>query len=101
MITLKIRKLDYWWEKSVGLLGKSKPENIIFLTRFGIHTFGMKFPIDVLILDAENKVVSIKDSMKPNQIFFWSPKYNKVVELPAGMIQKHKIKKKTPLMFTY
>jgi uncharacterized membrane protein (UPF0127 family) len=32
-----------------------------------VHTFGMKFPIDVAFLDAENRVVAIH-SMKPNRL---------------------------------
>ena len=76
----------------IGLIGHKKPEAIMFLTRFGIHTFGLKFPIDVVILDRDNKVVKIRKSLKQNSIFVWPIKYNKVLELPKGLIQKYKIK---------
>ena len=61
-------------------------------TRFGIHTFGLKYPIDVLILDNGNKVVFLKKNLMPWRIFLWNPIYDKVLELPQGTIDKKKIK---------
>ena len=66
-------------------------------THFGIHTFGLKFPIDILILNNNNKVVSIKENLKPNKIFLWNPIYEKVVELPRGTIEKKAIKINMPI----
>ena len=43
----------------MGLIGKD-PTPLFFKTRFGIHTFGVITPIDVLILDKNYKVVKIK-----------------------------------------
>lgn len=77
-------------EKIFGLVGQKKPEAIIFFTRFGIHTFFMQFYIDVLILDKSKKVMSLKENLKPNRVFFWNPKYNTVLELPSGSIKKSK-----------
>lgn len=61
-------------------------------TRFGIHTFGVRFTIDVLILDKKNKIASIKENLKPNRIFLWNPAYEKVIELPRGTIKKYSLK---------
>ena len=91
MVTLKVRELKSWREKIVGLIGKKKPESVLILTRFGIHTFFLKFPIDVVVLDKENKVRAIK-TLKPNRSFIWNPIYNKVLELPTGTIEEEKIK---------
>ena len=44
--------------------------------------------IDILILDDDNKVVSLKRSLKPQRFFTWKPKYSKVIELPDGSIIK-------------
>jgi len=79
-------------EKIQGMIGKSEPMALMIKTRFGIHTFGVKFPIDVLILDNKNKAVSIKENLKPNRIFLWNPLYEKVIELPSGTIKKNVIK---------
>lgn len=79
-------------EKIVGLIGKHKPTPILIKTRFGIHTFGLKFPIDVVILDKDNKVVTFKEDLRPGKIFLWNPRHDKVLELPVGMIKEKKIK---------
>ena len=92
MITLKARKLNSFAEKSMGLMGKMEPENIYFETRWGIHTFFMNFPIDVLVLDKNFKVVSLSQNLKPGSIMMWNPKYYRVLELTSGTIQKMKIR---------
>jgi uncharacterized membrane protein (UPF0127 family) len=92
MIEIKVRKLTTWKEKTEGLLAFAKPEPVIFETRFGIHTFFMKYPIDVLILDREGRVVKLKTYLKPFRIYFWNPYYNKILELPKGTIREKKIK---------
>lgn len=92
MISLRVKYLKSLKETSLGLIGAKKAKPVMFLTRFGIHTFGLNFPIDVLILDANNTVVKITNNLKPNRIFVWNPKYNKVIELPSGEVEKLKIK---------
>lgn len=91
MVTLKTRLLKTSFEKAVGLLGTENPTAVFFQTRFGIHTFGMKFAIDVLILNKNNSVVKLIENLQPNKLFFWSPQFDKVVELPKGEIKKNKI----------
>ena len=51
-----------------------------------IHTFFMKFPIDVIFLDRENKIVSIKRNMKPWRMTWIIAKAYKVLELPGGSL---------------
>lgn len=92
MITIKVKLFSSTKDRLVGLIGSDKPEAVMFLTRFGIHTFGMKFPIDILVLDKDNKVVKIAQNLKPGNLFFWPPKFNKVIELPKGFVSKKKIK---------
>ena len=73
-------------DRTLGLLKPTKPRSLLLHTRFGIHTFGMKDIIDVLILDQHNTVVSHKKNLKPNRIFLWNPKYSTVIELPSGTL---------------
>ncbi|CAN5192436.1 hypothetical protein BH11PAT1_BH11PAT1_4650 [soil metagenome] len=81
------------FEKVKGLIGEKKPQNLLLRTRWGIHTIGLKFPIDIVILDKEQIVAVLKEALKPNNIFLWNPKYGIVLELPAGTIKKEKISK--------
>ena len=94
---LTVREAGNLREKVQGLIGKEKPYSLMLKTHFGIHTFGLKFPIDVLILNDKNKVASIKKNLKPNRIFFWNPKFETVIELPEGTINKKKIKINMPI----
>ncbi len=72
--------------KSFGLIIAKKGTAMIFQTRFGIHTFFMNYPIDVVILNKQNTVVSIKKNLLPNKIFLWNPKYATIIELPEGSL---------------
>lgn len=91
MVILKVRLLKGFLDKSIGLLGSAKSYPVYFTTRFGIHTYSMKFPIDVIVLDNNNRVKRISTNLKPNRFFFWFPIYNRVVELPADTVKKLKI----------
>jgi uncharacterized membrane protein (UPF0127 family) len=90
---LKVRKLSNFLKSCKGLIGEENPYPVFFKTRFGIHTFFMKFPIDVLILDDKNKAVVIHENLRPFRIFCWNPIYDKVVELPTGTIRSLNIAK--------
>ncbi len=75
-----------------GLLIKENPRALIFYTNFGIHSFGMKENIDLIVLNSQKKVVKLKASFKPNNVFFWNPIYGTLIELPEGTIRKTKTK---------
>ncbi len=90
---LKVKKLSNFLESCKGLIGEENPYPVFFKTRFGIHTFFMKFPIDVLVLNRKNKVVAMKENLIPFRIYLWNPKFDKVLELPEGTIATYKIRK--------
>lgn len=90
--TISGRVLNNIFAKSKGLIGSKKAYPILFSTRFGIHTFSMKCSIDVIILDTNMKVIKIRENLPPNKFFFWNPVFNRVVELPKGLIQSKKIR---------
>jgi len=73
-----------WHEKAQGLIGKSEGEAIYFQTRLGIHTFGVKFSIDIVVCDFEFTVKRIFENVGPGHIVFWNPIWNNIFELPSG-----------------
>ena len=75
-------------EKTRGLLSTHFPRAIFFKTRWGIHTIGMRFSIDVVVMDTKYRVRKIKCALVPNKFFFWNPRYYNVLELPEGTIKK-------------
>jgi len=91
MIHLRVNVLRTFREKSFGLIGANPTYPVMFTTRWGIHTFGMKHPIDVLILDNDHRVVRLVKHMLPNRVYFWPITYSIVVELPSGEIGKKSI----------
>jgi len=81
-----VKIADNFWGKSLGLIMKEKPLRLLIKTRFGIHTFGVKFPIDIVVLDSSFNVKSVRESLQPNRVFFWNPVYDQILELPEGDI---------------
>ncbi|MGH9118620.1 MAG: DUF192 domain-containing protein [Acidimicrobiales bacterium] len=51
---------DTWQSRRRGLLGRNAIEGAILLRPArGVHTLGMRFPIDVAFLDGELKVIRV------------------------------------------
>src|SRR6266511_6480914 len=86
-----VRKADHFLTRLVGLLRRNKlgPEEALWLIPSkGVHTIGMKFPIDVIFLDQSNKVVATACGMPPYRLSRVHLKARSVLELPPGTIQK-------------
>lgn len=98
MKTVYVRTLSTAFDKMIGLLGSKKLYPVYFKTRFGIHTYGMRSPIDVVILDSEYIIVKYVEALLPNNFFFWSPRFNHVIELPPGEIKKQALYIGTKIM---
>ena len=49
----------------------------------GVHTFGMKFPIDVLYLNRKRKVLKVRENMVARRMSMCLLAHS-VIELPAG-----------------
>lgn len=85
--------------KFVGLMGKKKPAALVLQTRFGIHTFFLKFPIDIVIVNKNKKVVLTKKCIMPNKILIWNIRFDTVIELPEGTIDRTKTRRGDILEF--
>ncbi|MDP3785452.1 MAG: DUF192 domain-containing protein [bacterium] len=86
VISENIREAKTYAEKKQGLIGSDGKTGLLFKTRWGVHTFGMAFSIDVLVLNKKNKVVKYKRNLKPNRVMFWMPACDKVVEIPTALM---------------
>lgn len=83
------RLADTFWRRLRGLLGTDslKPgEGLILVGEKSIHTLFMKFPIDVLYLDKDMRVIRADNNMIPYRLgpFILQSAY--VVEVPVGTI---------------
>jgi uncharacterized protein len=57
----RIRKADRWWPRFVGLLGTrtlDPGEGLLISPCRAVHTYGMRYTIDVAFLDSEHRVVA-------------------------------------------
>lgn len=82
------------FQKARGLLGKMKmlpQEAMIFYHASSIHTFGMKFPIDVVFVKKSGKVHRICCSVKPSRMLFCIS--YATIELPANRTKDCKLQK--------
>jgi hypothetical protein len=82
--------------RAFGLMLRKKPDyGMVFVfeseRRADLHMFLVFFPIDVLFLDKDKKVVDIKKDFKP--FTYYSPKAKSwyVIELPVGVMKNTSI----------
>ena len=90
-LATKVRKADNFLTRLVGLLKRSHlgPEEALWLMPSkGIHTIGMKFPIDVVFLTKDNQVVGLISGLAPYRVSAIHLRGYSVLELPNGTIRK-------------
>jgi uncharacterized membrane protein (UPF0127 family) len=90
-LATKVRKADNFFTRLVGLLKRTHlgPEEALWLMPSkGIHTIGMKFPIDVVFLTKSNEVIGLISGMPPYRISSVHFRGYSVIELPNGTIRK-------------
>ena len=88
---IKVRVLKTFSQKLFGLIDSSQKPPVFLKTRFGIHTFFMRYSIDIILLSDNGEVIKMSQSLKPFSFFFYSFLYSKVIELESGFIKKNKI----------
>jgi uncharacterized membrane protein (UPF0127 family) len=74
-----------------GLLGRDRldPEEGIYLAPCEwIHTFGMRFPIDVAFLSPDGRVLAVHHELKPNRLSRPVLRAEGVLELAAGHLRE-------------
>ncbi len=77
-------------KRRTGLLKHTKldpGEGLWIAPTEGVHTFGMKFPIDVIFLTKSKKILKIRSNMDRRRISL-SLRAHSVLELPAGTVEQ-------------
>ena len=82
---------DSYVRRLVGLLGKTKKwaqrgRGLWIVPSSGVHTIGMMFPIDLIFLNKEKRVVHVEEYVRPFRISKVSLKAVSVLELPPHTI---------------
>ena len=77
------------WKRLVGLLGRKglcRGEALVIRPCSGIHTFFMRFPIDVIFLDRDSRVRKVIRGMQPFRLSSLVLGAREAVELPSGVV---------------
>ena len=78
-----------FWARLRGLMGRPalrQGEGLILVGDRSIHSFFMRFPIDVVYADRDWQVVQLDAAMAPNRIGPYVGRAAYVLELPVGVI---------------
>ncbi|MGI6467988.1 MAG: DUF192 domain-containing protein [Syntrophomonadaceae bacterium] len=79
-----------FWKRLCGLLPyKSLPpgQGMLIAPCKSVHTFFMRFPIDVIYLDRELRVLALYENVPRGKTLPYHKKAYSVLELPAGTIK--------------
>ena len=90
-VAQKVKEATSFQDRLVGLMFREKMNDfdaLLISPCNSIHTCFMKYPIDVLFLDRNNKIVHMIKSMKPWRFSSLYLKSKKVLELNSGKISK-------------
>jgi len=93
VLVKKVIIADRFYSRLKGLLGRDsldEQEGLVIKPANSIHTFFMRFSIDVLFANKENKIVGLRENVKPFKLIPPFLKAFLVVELPANTVQKTK-----------
>lgn len=85
----RVKVADTSITRFIGLLGRrsiSSGEGLLIQPSNGVHTVGMQFSIDVLLLDRSGIVLAAYHTLRPFRVTRINWKAASALELPAGVI---------------
>jgi uncharacterized protein len=95
IISENVMEADTYFKRLKGLMfSKELPDQkaLHIIPCSEIHTFNMKYSIDVLYLDRNNNILAIDVNMQPGKIGKHVKNAVSVVELPSGKVKKSGVK---------
>jgi len=91
VLASRVRVADTALSRLVGLLREKSlaPDSGLWIVPSNsIHTIGMKFRFDVILIDKTYRVVGLREAIKPFSMTFPNFKARSVLELPAYTISR-------------
>ena len=82
-----------FFQRTRGLLGRKeikKGEGLYIPKCRSIHTFFMRFPIDIVFIDGDNKITGIVSELMPFRIAFGPRNTDGVLELSVGTLNDNR-----------
>jgi uncharacterized membrane protein (UPF0127 family) len=87
-----LRVADTHWSRFCGLMGTNAGsfpagQGLWIVPSRGVHTFAMRFPIDVIYLDSDKVVVHLEENLKPWRLAPVRLRATSVLELPGSTLR--------------
>ncbi len=85
----EVRRATSMWARGLGLMGHAPlapGQALILEPESSVHMFFMRFPLDLLFLDADGQVLHLYTALPPWRISRIVRGSRRVVELPPGSI---------------
>jgi uncharacterized membrane protein (UPF0127 family) len=89
LIATEVRIAERWHERLVGFLNRkhiTPDEGLWFPDCALIHTVGMLSPLDVVFVDAENRVLRALRNVARNRLFVCCRQASATIELGCGAL---------------
>ena len=87
---IRIRLADRFVTRLIGLLGQATPPppgtGLMLVSRGGVHTLGMRYPIDILALDSALTILRVRHAVAPGRILRAPAGTAATLELAAGTV---------------
>ena len=84
---------DGCFRRLVGLLGTTRRwaregQGLWIVPSHGVHTMGMLYPLDLVFLDRDHRVVDVEEQLRPFRVSRLSFKAHSVLELPVQTVSR-------------
>jgi uncharacterized protein len=95
LLFTNIKPADSFFRKLFGLVFSpplKENEGLLIEECNSVHTFWMRYPIDILFLDSSNRVLKFFESLRPFRVTPFIRGAVKTVELKSGTLKASQIK---------
>ena len=101
-LPVKVILADNFFTRLRGLTGRTSlnlDEGLLLRPCNGVHTYFMKFAIDVIYISRDGKILKIVEGLKPNKISKGFKNTHQILELSEGAAAKLGLKIKDRILF--
>jgi uncharacterized membrane protein (UPF0127 family) len=86
-INIEIKVAETFFSKFLGFMFKKNANHaLLFKSCRSIHTFFMRFNLDIVFLDKENKVIKVVRNVKPFRVVLPIKNSFSILEIPSNIV---------------
>jgi len=94
IVSESVTVMDSFGRRMKGLLGRRRlrqGEGVVLRPSWSVHTWFMRFPIDLLFIDRDGRVLRAAENVGPFRFVSGGRGARRTIELPAGTIANAKV----------